>query len=191
MALIQATAPAIAPVSLAEVKAFLRIDEAIEDTEIQRMLDAALAMADGADGGLGRALITQSWTLKLDAFQAEIPIPLPPLQSVTSIQYIDGAGVSQTVDAADYQVVGAGDAAPAWVKPAYGKSWPSTRDQPEAVTIAFTAGYGGASDVPAPIRQAIEQAAADLYTFRGLTDLMPGIPARMMTALAAYRVWAF
>lgn len=36
-----------------------------------------------------------------------------------------------------------------------GQSWPATFRRADAVSIAFTAGYGAAADVPEPICQAI------------------------------------
>lgn len=111
---------------------------------------------------LGRYLITQT----VDAYFDEFPgacdysrcsarddmnsFKLPPLQSVTSITYVDGAGATQTLAADQYTV----DAAsiPARIAPAYGVTWPSTREQHNAVRVRFVAGYGDAADVPQCIK---------------------------------------
>lgn len=191
MALTLTAAPASLPVSQAEVKAFVRIDDSAEDGVIDRMIAAAIGMVDGADGVLGRALITQTWALKLDAFPPEITLPLPPLQSVSSITYFDADGAEQTLSASLYQIVGVGDHGPAKIVPAYGQAWPACQSIPEAVTVTFIAGYGDAADVPGPIRQAIEKAAADLYAMRELPEMHADVAARLQSGLAAYRVWAF
>lgn len=191
MSLTLTAAPAALPISQAEVKAFARVDGSSEDDVIDRMIAAAIGIVDGAGGVLGRALITQTWALKLDGFPAEIALPLPPLQSVASIAYIDADGAEQTLSASLYQVIGVGDDAPAKIAPAYGQTWPACRAVPEAVTVTFIAGYGDAADVPGPIRQAIEKAAADLYAMRELPELQADVAARLQSALAAYRVWAF
>lgn len=153
-----------------------------ETTLIAAYRDAAQSYLDGAAGILGRALVTQTWVMKLDAFpwegwahpvgwrrnarDAAITIPLPPLQSVSSVQYIDPNGVEQTLDASKYQVLQNG-ARPSQIAPAYDEAWPSTRDQPLAVTITFVAGYGdAASDVPSAIRSAGLLMISDLYQNR-------------------------
>ena len=87
---------------------------------------------------------------RFSEFQTRYEIRLPPIQSVTSITYIDTDGVS-TVLAADQYLVDA-KSEPARIAPAYGVSWPSTRVQNNAVVIRFVAGYGAASAVPACIR---------------------------------------
>lgn len=94
---------------------------------------------------LSRYLITQTLDLYLDRFPDEW-INLPPLQSVTSITYIDENGADQTLAADQYQVDSCGE--PAGIAPAYGLTWPSTRDQKNAVKVRFLAGYGDSSDVP-------------------------------------------
>jgi len=192
MTLTRIAAPEADPVSLAEVREQVRINSVDEDAVIARMIAAAVGRCDGPDGMIGRALITQTWRLTLDAFPAEIEIPLPPLQSVSSIIYLDGGGAEQTLSASVYQVIGVGGRDPARIHPAYGESWPATRAQPEAVAVTFVAGYGaGAADVPAAIRHEIEKAAADLYEFRELPDMHASIMAKLHDALLPYRVWTF
>lgn len=151
------TPPAAAPVSLAEAKVHLRVLNTAEDTLITALIEAAAAHLGGRDGILGRALVTQTWELRLASFgcapDAGIDLPLPPLRSVVSVKYIDDAGVEQTVASGDY-VVETGRRV-GRVRPAYGKTWPAPRAEPGAVRIQFEAGYGAASAVPAPIRHAM------------------------------------
>lgn len=108
-----------------------------------------------AEQELKRYLITQT----LDAYFHEFPdadddedlrFNLPPLQSVTSITYIDIDGVEQTLASSQYLVDA--KSRPARIEPAYGVVWPSSREQMNAVKIRFVAGYGSASDVPACIK---------------------------------------
>lgn len=158
--LVLVTAPAAEPLSAAEAKARLGIGSELSDTVVDALIKGARQSIDGAEGWLGRALVTQTWDLILDAFPAdEIPLPLPPVQSVTSITYLDAAGSSQTVDPADYELV---KGAPARVRPDYDASWPSARGCRGEVTVRFVAGYGAAEDVPEPIRNAIALQVAHL-----------------------------
>jgi uncharacterized phiE125 gp8 family phage protein len=158
--LTRAVAPVATPVSLAEAKAHLAVTHASDDTIIQLYLDAAVARVDGAEGVLGRCLVTQTWDYRLDAFPAEIKVPLPTLQTVTSVKYFDPDGVEQTMDSADYIVAGQrivpGD-----------DGWPDIdTERPYAVTVRFVAGYGLAADVPAAIKAAILLYVGDAYANR-------------------------
>lgn len=156
------TAPAAIAVSFEEAVNHLRIDEM--EKLVENLIAVATKHLDGRDGWLGRALVTQTWDLTLDAFPDCIRVPLPPLQQVTSITYVDSNGASQTLAAENYTV---SPREPALIYPAYGTSWPSTRCQRDAVTVRFTAGYGdAASDVPLPIRHALLLIIGHFYEHR-------------------------
>lgn len=201
--LIQVTPPAVQPVTEAEVWDFLRVPllgdpaEPEDKDTIADMLAAAVAHFDGRDGVLGRQLVTATWRLDLDGFPAcgeAIRLPLPPLQLVESVTYTDASGDVRTLPATDYTVAGIGGDA-GRIQPAYGKSWPSTRRVPEAVSVTFRCGYGNTGDdVPAPIRSAIMQTVATRYENR--EDVVIGLsvselPEGAAEIVAAYREWSF
>lgn len=164
---------------------------------------AAMAHLDGAYGVLGRALVSQTWTVEYRAFPARpdpvlgsyaLWLPLPPLQSVSSVAYTDTDGSAQTLASSKYDVVKRGDR-PGYLVPAYGESWPSTRDEPSAVRVTFVAGYGeSAADVPDSITTAALLLAAELYEHRSARDAQQ---ARMYSnptveaLLAPYRVFGW
>ena len=107
-----------------------------------------------------RALLTQTWDLKLDAFPCAdevIWLPKPPVASVTSITYLDTAGASQTWSSSLYRTdLPAGPMAQrARITPAYAQYYPSTYGVTNAVTVRFVCGYGGATDVPAMLRACV------------------------------------
>lgn len=195
MALILITPPAVAPVSLDEIKAHARIDFDDDDALLADLITTATARLDGRDGALGRCLITQTWRLALPGFRTEICLPLPPCQEVTAVSYLDTAGVTQTLDPADYEVTGLGSVKGATIRPAYGTSWPSTRATPEAVFITFSAGYGDdASDVPVTLRTAIKMDAAHLYEHREsvmATDYGKPTPQGYDDLILDHRTWVF
>jgi uncharacterized phiE125 gp8 family phage protein len=138
MALRLITPPTVEPLTLAEVKAHLRVDHTDEDSIIALYLQAARMNLEGPEGFLGRAIVTQVWELVIDAFpESEIKIPLPPLQTVDSIRYDDPAGDEQIVDTTDYWVDNVSE--PGWVVPT--TMWPTPLDAVNAVRIRFTAGY--------------------------------------------------
>lgn len=167
MGLVQTTPPAAGttPLSLAEAKQQLALapSESGHDQLVTRLVAAA---TEQAEQWTGRALLTQTWRLTLDRFPlGEIRLPRPPLQSITTVQYIDEDGATQTLDESLYQVTS--DAEPARLAPAYGESWPATRCQPEAVLVTYVAGYGAAgSAVPAPIRHAIHMLVGHWFANR-------------------------
>lgn len=174
MPLTLVTAPAAEPLSLAQVKAALRVTDSNSDALIAGLIAAATSHLDGAEGILGRALVRQSWKLTARDFPGvcgRLVLPLPPLASVTSVTYLDSVGQLQTLAAERYQVVVNG-AQPGHIRPVYGDSWPAVQPATdEAVTVTFVAGYAPGSDspidqaagVPMAIRQAMLQIIRHWY----------------------------
>jgi len=147
------TPPASEPISLAEAKAFLRVEHAEDDALITSLIEAARQRAELiADS---RQLITATWELVLPEFPANngaIELPRPPLQSVSSLTYYDAGGNQQTLtEGSDYVVDTDGE--PGRVRPAPDTYWPIAAHREDAVTVRFVAGYGDTgSDVPAGLR---------------------------------------
>jgi len=153
------TAPTVEPVDLAEAKIAVNYAESQSDKD-EWFLPTIVAAREWAENFTGRAFLTQTWDLKLDRFPSwGIELPKPPLQSITSITYIDTDGVTQTLGVSLYTTsrpVGP-YAMPGYVVPAYQQTWPSTRAVPDAVTVRFVCGYGtGAQTVPQSIRLAMK-----------------------------------
>jgi uncharacterized phiE125 gp8 family phage protein len=146
-------APAEPLLTLAEVKAHLRVDHDDEDNLISSLIAAATDHLDGRAGVLGRALVTQTWVQEWSGFPAcrRIRLPLPDVQSVT-ITYIDDDGAEQTFAASGYHVTH--DSRSGLVILDDDASWPSTTDRPDAVTITMVAGFGDPDAVPRAIRTA-------------------------------------
>lgn len=148
------TPPVNLAVSLADAKSHLRVDHEDEDILIRNYIIAATERLDGRLGILGRCLITQTWTMRLDSFPASIALPFAPVQSITSIDYTDTANNPQTVTATDYEFE-AGEYNPC-ITLATGISWPSTATTRGAASVTFIAGYGpDPKDIPGPITQAL------------------------------------
>jgi hypothetical protein len=92
-----------------------------------------------------------------------IDIPVPPLQSLTSVQYWDFAGVLQTFDPAQYNV---SLGTPGRIQPAYSKIWPIARPTIDSVQVNFVAGYGDATKTPQNVKVAICALVAHWYENR-------------------------
>lgn len=147
MTIVVYIAPNAEPVSISEAKTYCRIDSGSEDDPL--VLSFITAARQAAEQELHRYLITQTLDAYFDAFpdyDDDYQILLPPLQSVTSITYVDTNGATQTLATNQYSVDSKSQ--PARITPAYGVSWPSTRNQNNAVIVRFVAGYGVASAVP-------------------------------------------
>jgi len=139
MALRVITPPAFEPVTLAEAKLHARVDGSEEDTLFSILIASARAHGEALTR---RAFVTQTFELTLAGFPASgtpFEIPRPPLQSITSIKYLDPAGMEQTMSAQDYYVV-TGGATPARVYPVSG-AWPGTARRANAVVVEYEAGW--------------------------------------------------
>lgn len=128
--------PSTRPISLATAKEHLRVTSSTEDTLLARLIGAATGHVET---WTRRALVKQTRELVLDFFPAVIEPQRSPLRSVVSIQYVDTAGVTRTLDAARYRVDA--QSTPARIVPAYGETWPSTQDVPAAVVVTYVAGH--------------------------------------------------
>jgi len=173
------TQPATEPVSLIEAKAHLRVDHPEDDALISALISSARMHAETITR---RALVTQQWKLVLDSFPPlepqgllssvlsarrsgfEIVLQHPPLQAVNSVKYIDATGIQLTLASTEYIVDTVSE--PARLTPAYGKSWPNTQTQINAVEVTFTCGYGSAETVPAGIKSWLLVRIGSLYEHR-------------------------
>lgn len=161
------TAPAELPVTRALAKAHVRANA--DDTSEDDLFDQIIAAAtEDAETHLWRKLVTQTWDIWFDGFPCGgegFEVPLPPLQSVTSITYVDADGVTQTLSSSLYQVDTSAE--PAVIRAAYNETWPVVRDQTQQVVkVRAVVGYGGAALVPKAIVQGILVLIADRYEHR-------------------------
>lgn len=210
------TEPSVDPVSLDEAKTHLRVTTEAEDGYIAGLILAARAVVE-AD--TRRALITQSWRLTLDSWPPEqryaplatapalgarlasgyhrwrprIVLPRPPLQTVTSVQYVDAAGAVQTLAPSLYQVAKA-DTGEWYIEPAYNVIWPQTRIQLEAITVEFVCGYGdGPGAIPEPLRIAMLLLIGQWYDQRSAVPTVGGgtveeLPNAVQALVQRYRL---
>jgi uncharacterized phiE125 gp8 family phage protein len=164
------------PFDAAEAKVHLR--ETLVSTSNDAYITALIKVArQAAEERTGRTLLETTWRLNLDCFprlNAAIVLEHPPAISVTSVKYVDTAGVQQTLDASAYQVAIARD--PGRIVPAYGTVWPSTRWQPEAVEVIYKAGYANADKIPEGIIHWMKLAVAEMYSNRSRSGERPAVP---------------
>ena len=178
------TLPSTEPITLALAKSHLRVPHELDDTYITQCIRAA---RDIGERITERRFLTQTWKVYLDEFPGpgrEILVPYPPLQSVTSIGYVDENGDSQTWSASSY-IVDTGQE-PGRIRLAYGQVWPTPRLQPRAVTITFVCGYGADGDsLPPELLQTLLVELSRRYEFRE-----PIITGTIATELPGFdRLW--
>jgi uncharacterized phiE125 gp8 family phage protein len=177
--------PAAAVVSLPEAKKQVRAEyHTDDDAELESFVSVATAWIES---WLGRAIGTQTWDYVLDAFpDGGIRLPLPPLQAVTGVYYVDDNGIEQTLETDQYEVDLFGD--PGWVMPG-DDGWPTTLDTINAVRIRFVAGY---TTVPPQIKHAIRLLVAGYYENReSVAEKAPQeIPFGVESLLLPLRNWA-
>jgi len=191
------TAPLKEPLSLAEVKLDRGIDlaDATFNTSLELLISAARRWVEHFTH---RHLIEQTWDLLLpkgfpwlegchylqDPHEIRIPrAPLKATGGITHVKYLDSNGAQQTfaAGAAGY-IVGA-RSEPALIAPAFGISWPSTRDHIDVngnypVEVRFIAGYGSqATDVPEDLRKAMLLLIGHWHENREAVD--PGIGGQL------------
>lgn len=161
MALIVITAPTSEPVSVVDAKASpsFRVTVSGDDTPVGALITAARELGEAITK---RAFMPTTFEYVLDEFPCfSVALPCPPLVSVTSVKYIDVNGAEQTLAVTEYTVDVTSE--PGRVCLAYNKSWPGTRDVPNAVRIRYVAGYATALLVPGPIKTWITMRAGTLY----------------------------
>lgn len=165
----QTAVPTVEPLTSSECLDHLLVIETDERAAQASYIDALVVKARRfVERSLERQLTTATWRLTLEEFPDEIELRPVPAIAVSSITYVDTAGTTQTLAATEYQTDLGAEDKPARIKPAYGKSWPSTRgDTYAAVTVTFTAGYGAtAASVPQTIRHAMLLLVAHWYNLR-------------------------
>lgn len=112
------TGPSTEPVTVAELRAQTRITRTAEDSLMSAYIAAARRHIETI---CNVAIHTQTWDLFLNDFPAndELVLPLPPLQSVTSLAYTDIDNVTATWTASGTNLVDSSSVVRAHVNTAF------------------------------------------------------------------------
>jgi uncharacterized phiE125 gp8 family phage protein len=195
------TAPASEPVTLTEAKTHLNVSGTSKDTYITSLIVAARGQVERY---LNRALITQSWKVYYDCWKHELLIPFGKLQIADDtpgpaspvVKYYNLEGTLTTLTESDYYwVVNTTD--PARIVRKYDATYPELQyGRPDAIEIAFTAGFGSAaSAVPDEIKHAMKLLITNYYEHRG--DVVIGsqtvakIPSYITDLIHSYKLYEF
>ncbi|KRE17786.1 hypothetical protein ASE63_00855 [Bosea sp. Root381] len=179
------TPPAEEPVSLAEARGFLRLDQTAEDELLGTLITAARLMIEAFSG---RLLVDQAWRIVIDRWPdgGEIRLPLSPVSAITAARVYDLLGEAQPVAAGALQLDPVADPPVLRVVgevPEIGRSR-------GAIEIDLVAGYGAtAAAVPALLRQAVLRLAARWFERRGdvVGQDAQALPPEILTLIAPFR----
>jgi len=200
------TEPTAEPLSLQEVKEYLRLEDASDERVVQPMITAVRQFAEEH---LGRSLMQQTITLYLDtAIDTENPLwegmrtapdlnyyknyivlPKSPVQSVTSVKTYNDSDTATTMAASKYYVDTSRE--PARIVLRTGESFPTALRVANAIEVIYVVGYASAYAIPEPIRLGMFQHIAHLYEHRGdMGEYLQAreIPAMIKMLYAPYRI---
>ena len=146
-----ATASTVYPLAVSQVKLHLAIDTDDADEYLKELIQDA---TDWLEDHYLVACCEQTWDEILDGFPpAGIPIELYrwPIQSVSSITYLDGSGGELTLSTSDWSTNLA--SIPPRIAPAGMNTWPANWANLGSVRIRFVAGAADPKDVPHRFRR--------------------------------------
>lgn len=154
------TPPALEPVTLTEAKAHLRVDSTDDDVYIATLITAA---REWVESYLDRTLVHTQWVMRFDKFPDSgiepVELPRPPMvisgtATAVTVTFTQDQGSTSTYSTAEYRVDR--HATPGTILPIYGSTWTPHRQDDNAISVTWWAGYGpNGSSVPAAIRHAI------------------------------------
>lgn len=178
--------PPAEPVSLDEAKGFVVVETDADDVLLGMLIAGARKHVEDVTG---TRLAVQTLELHADSFADLARLPTGPITAVSKVVYDDVTGVEQTIDAADYELFGAG--LDRGIRPAFGKTWPVGALRVGAVRVTATAGY---ANLPVPLKLAMLLVIGDFYANRETVSVgqsAQAIPTsvRLDDMLANYRIW--
>ena len=185
MTLVPLSGPASEPLTLAEVKTWVKVTDGADDLLLQSLIVSARHAVEAATG---RLLISQRWRLTLDALPPGfvLPLPLTPVRAISGVRIMNGSGAFEDV-APGLVTLDAGDdrARMVWSAPL-----PAPACASGGVQVDLVAGYGDlASAVPEPLRLAMRRLVAFWHAYRGDDAPAPEhLPASVIALLAPYRI---
>ena len=179
------TPPTVSPIEVIGLDAIKsHLQEALDVSDNDSAISALTAAAwDLAERQTWRQFLTASYRLTLETFRAQAPdrngnlcpvlIPRAPTQSIESVKYKDATDGTLTTLTVDDDYIIDDESAICSIRPAYDTNWPGVRwNDPQAVQIEFTAGYGDTlEDMPPVLIHAIKLQVGDWWRYRESTVL--------------------
>lgn len=155
------TGPSSEPITLAEAKLYLRVDDSTEDALITAIITAARRKFEN---DTYHYLMPQTWELYLNQNEInaeQISINKSDITAISSVKYYDQSNTQQTLSTSDYQTAIQGRPYSIQLT-----TVPQVYNRLEAMVIRFTLGYTNAAAVPEDIKTAIKTLIGTLYENR-------------------------
>ena len=177
--------PAVEPLTLAEAKAYLRVDHDAEDGLISSLITSARMTVEALTR---RCLIDQTWRIVRDAWPASglVTVPANPLREVVAAHVLDAAGCEVEVPLGAFTAhIGR---LPGLIRVDNGVVLVPGRAM-AGIAIDVIAGHGPSADhVPSPLIEAVRVVLAHFYEHRGETGAGAAFPVTLDALVAPFRV---
>jgi uncharacterized phiE125 gp8 family phage protein len=183
MPTILTTPPAVEPVTLAEVKAHLRVGHADEDALLSGLIVSARRVLEQQSG---LCLISQGWSCFRDSWPVghSLELPLSPVIALGDVKVYGEDDTAAAIDPAHYFLDNV--SRPPRLVLRDGRIWPPPGRAANGIEIEVTAGFGtAASDVPQQLREAILLMVAHWYGSRGDSEVR--MPLSVAAIIAEFR----
>ena len=180
--------PAIAPVAVAELRAFLRVAHEAEDGLIARL---GRASAERVAEETGRALTAETWRMAADVGEGRVKgafrvfkLIRPPYLSFIEARVAKDDGTSVALPLQNVRVDGDGNAV--WLRLdgylADARMW-------RPVEVVWRAGVEDAAEVPEALRMAVMLLTAQMYERRDAMGApVAALPEAVTALIAPFRV---
>lgn len=178
------TDASVEPVTLSEMKDFMKVDLTDEEDMITSMIESARVSIEKY---CGIGLITKTYDYYFDKAEDVIKIPLPPLQSVTTFVYNNLSYTETEISSSNYKVFTFDNNKGEVVKlPSY--TYVTAVPDYRPFRIRFVNGFGDtASDVPDILKLALKLTVAHWFENRQSQE-MPNEAKRLMQQYKTYRI---
>jgi len=190
------TEPTQEPLTLQEVKEYLRVEDNTDERNLRPLIESARRLVEEH---LNRTLMQTTYQQFLDSFDEHedplfegvrqgpylnyyknyIDLVKSPVISVTHIKTYQDDDTATTMAASKYYVDNARE--PSRIVLRSGETFPTALRVANAIEIQYVAGYTSPYQVPEPIRLAILQIIAHMYEHRG--DMGNAAEAMMMPSM--------
>jgi len=162
----QTAAASFEPLTLAELKLHLRVDDDTENTLIASLQTAARTYVEARTNHI---LCTRAFYLEASAFPTQggpIVFPIGPVTAVSALQYVDSAtNTAITMSSSGYRLQS--NLLPSRLRLALGTSeWPDAAVIDDAVRVTATVGYANQAAVPEQAKHAIRLLAGHWFENR-------------------------
>lgn len=182
LSLVRTTDATVDPVDVAIAAEWVHDGQDYEPETLSMLVRAA---RETVEHDTGLALSTQTWTYGLDRIPAtrQIPLPIWPVQSVTSVTAYSVADVGSVVATSVYRVDTSSQPARLVLKD--GQSWPSDVRPQDGYSIVFVAGWATLAAVPMTLKLAVLMLVDHWFANRGVMSEPGHVPQEIVKTYSA------